>query len=136
MEGSGAGVAAGASLDLLMMHSTLHFSLGMLVGTVLTGRPLLQAWRRGAPLAASLRRWLIVAYGLGIFAIVPNLLRRAGVAHHLCEAWFMNIFLFSPALNRLIHGGTIIGPFVMGLLIVSQYATLLLALKRAYRSRA
>jgi hypothetical protein len=118
-----------------MMHSTLHFSLGMVVGTALTCRPLLDAWRRGAALAPHLRRWLIVAYGLGVYAIVPNLLRRAGVAHDVCEAWFMNVFLLSPALNRLVQGGTIYGPFVMGLLVVLQYLTLLWAVRRASRSR-
>ncbi len=114
-----------------MMHSTLHFSLGMVVGTALTYRPLLDAWHRQTTLAPHLRRWLIAAYGLGVFAIAPNLLRRAGVAHDLCEAWFMNIFLLSSALNRLVQGGTIYGPFVMGTLITAQYALLLRALQRA-----
>jgi len=118
------------------MHSTLHFSVGMVVGTALTYRPLLEAWRRKAPVAAHLRRWLVVAYGLGVYAIVPNLLRRAGVAHEVCEAWFMNIFLLSPAFNRLIQGGTIYGPLVMGSIIVSQYLTLLRALTRAFSSRS
>jgi hypothetical protein len=103
----------------------------MVVGTALTYRPLLDAWRRGAPVAHPLRRWLMVAYGLGLYAIVPNLLRRAGVAHDLCEAWFMNIFLFSSALNHLVQGGTIYGPFGMGLLLMSQYLTLLWALRRS-----
>jgi hypothetical protein len=119
-----------------MMHSTLHFSLGMVAGTALTYRPLLDAWRRRAALAPHLRRWLIMAYGLGVFAIVPNLLRRAGVPHELCEAWFMNIFLFSSLLNSSIQGGTIYGPFVMGLFVVSQYLTLLWALARTRSSRA
>ncbi len=119
-----------------MMHSTLHFSLGMVVGTALTYRPLLDAWRRRTATAPHLRRWLVVAYGLGVYAIIPNLLRRAGVPHSVCEAWFMNIFLLSPALNRLVQGGTIYGPFVMGLFVVSQYLTLLWALKRAQRSRS
>jgi hypothetical protein len=103
----------------------------MAVATALTYRPLLDAWRRRAPVAALLRRWLVISYGLGLYAIVPNLLRRAGVAHDLCEAWFMNIFLFSSALNHLVQGGTIYGPFVMGLLVVSQYLTLLWALRRS-----
>ncbi len=126
-----------------MMHSTLHFSLGMVVGTALTCRPLLDAWQRKAPVAAHLRRWLVIAYGLGVYAIVPNLLRRAlgGVAnriavspHEVCEAWFMNIFLLSPLLNRLVQGGTIYGPFVMGSLMLSQYATLLLAVRSSHRN--
>ncbi|MBL7077208.1 MAG: hypothetical protein ISS31_07040 [Kiritimatiellae bacterium] len=114
-----------------MMHSTLHFSLGMVVGTALTYRPLLDAWRRKAALAPHLRRWLIVAYGLGVYAIVPNLLRRAGVPHDLCEAWFMNIFLLSSALNRSIQGSALYGPFVMGILVTAQYAVLLRAIHRS-----
>ena len=116
-----------------MMHSTLHFSLGMLVGTALTCRPLLAAWKRGARVAPRLRRWLVVAYGLGLYAIVPNLLRRAGVAHAVCEGWLMNIFLFSPALNRLMQGGTISGPFIMGALVAAQYVILLQAVRRTTR---
>ncbi len=119
-----------------MMHSTLHFSLGMVIGAGLSYRPLREAWRRRAPVAPLLRRWLVVSYGLGLYAIVPNLLRRAGVAHDLCEAWFMNIFLFSSALNHLVQGGNIYGPFVMGLLVVSQYVTLLWALRRSRLSLA
>jgi hypothetical protein len=97
----------------------------------LTCRPLLAAWKRGAPLAAPLRRWLVVAYGLGVYAIVPNLLRRAGVAHRICESGIMNIFLLSPTLNRLMQGGSITGPFVMGFLIAVQYGVLLRAVKRS-----
>ena len=113
-----------------MMHSTIHFSLGMLVGTALTCRPLLAAWKRGARVGPLLRRWLVVAYGLGLYAIVPNLLRRAGVAHAVCEGWLMNMFLFSPALNRLMQGGTISGPFIMGALVAAQYVILLQAVRR------
>jgi hypothetical protein len=114
-----------------MMHSTLHFSVGMLLGTALTCRPLLAAWKRNGGLAAPLRRWLVVAYGLGVYAVVPNLLRRAGAPHDTCEAWIMNLFLGSPTLNRMMQGGAITGPFVMGALIAAQYALLLRAVKRA-----
>ncbi|MBT3294370.1 MAG: hypothetical protein HN919_17815 [Verrucomicrobia bacterium] len=116
-----------------MMHSTIHFSLGMLVGTALTCRPLLAAWKSGAHVAPLLRRWLVVAYGLGLYAIVPNLLRRAGIAHAVCEGWIMNIFLLSPMLNRLIQGGTISGPFIMSALVAAQYIILLQAVRRTAR---
>ena len=73
---------------------------------------------------------MVVAYGLGVYAVVPNLLRRAGVPHDVCEGWYMNVFLLSSLLNRLVQGGTIYGPFVMGTLIAAQYAVLLLAIRR------
>lgn len=114
-----------------MMHSTLHFSLGMLLATALTCRPVIAACRRGGALAAPLRRWLLAAYALGLYAIVPNLLRRAGITHDICEGWFMNVFLFSPLLNRMMQGGTISGPFVLGLFVAAQYAVLLWAVRKA-----
>lgn len=112
------------------MHSTIHFSVGMLLGTALTYRPVLVAWQQGRRVAPPLRRWLVVAYALGIYAIVPNLLRRAGLPHHLCEAWFMNIFLFSPLFNRLIHWGAMPGQFILSMLVAAQYSVLLWALRR------
>lgn len=114
-----------------MMHSTLHFALGMLVGSGLSCQSIRRALKQNAPLAAPLRRWLFLAYGLGVLAIVPNLLRRAGVPHDICEAWFMNIFLLSPLLNHFVQGATIYGPFFMSLLVASFYAMLLLAVRRA-----
>ena len=117
-----------------MMHSTLHFSIGILVGTALSYRPIRTAVQNNAPLAAPLRRWLMLAYALGLFAIVPNLLRRAGVPHALCESCVMNLFLLSPALNHLVRGGAIYGPLILGIILMSQYLTLLWALRRALRS--
>ncbi|NQU41621.1 MAG: hypothetical protein HQ523_16880 [Lentisphaerae bacterium] len=114
-----------------MMHSTIHFSLGMLLGTALTYRPILAARRQGKRLAPLLRRWLIIAYALGVYAIIPNLLRRAGVPHDLCEAWLMNVFLFSPLLNRLMQGGTMPGQFLLSMLVASQYSALIWAVHRA-----
>lgn len=119
-----------------MMHSTLHFSLGMLLGTAWHARAICCAWRSRRPLARRLGAWLLACYGLGLFAIAPNLLRRAGVSHDACEAAVMNVFLFSPALNRIVGGGSIVGPFVLGLMVAGQYALLLIVLRRTLRARS
>ena len=119
-----------------MMHSTLHFGLGMLAATAWRGPALRRTWRAGRPVAGALGRWLAACYALGLFGIVPNLLRRAGVPHAVCEGWYMNVFLLSPAWNRLLHGGNIYGPAVLTALIGLQYGILLLAIRRATRGLA
>ena len=119
-----------------MMHSTLHFGLGMAAATAWRGPGLLKAWRTERPVARLLGSWLAASYVLGAFGIVPNLLRRAGVPHDVCEAWYMNVFFLSPLWNRLLAGGHIYGPAILTALLGAQYAILLLAIKRAGRRAA
>jgi hypothetical protein len=116
-----------------MMHSTLHFGLGMAAATAWHGPALLRSWRAGRALARALGLWLVTSYALGLLGVVPNLLRRAGVPHETCEAWYMNVFLLSPFWNRLLDGGHIYGPAILTVLFGAQYAILLLAIRRARR---
>lgn len=116
-----------------MMHSSLHFALGMVLGSAWHTGALLKAWRKAQPVSSILLRQLITAYALGLFAIVPNLLRRLGAADSICESVPMNLFLLSPALNSLIKGGAYTGPLVLALMIGLQYALLLAAIARAGR---
>ena len=109
-----------------MAHSALHFSLGMAVGTAAAWRPMLRARRTGSRLSPVYGRWLLLCYGLGVYAIIPSLLRRLGVPESVCSAWWMNVFLLHPLLTRLKPGGDILGPAVLLLCIAAQYAWLFL----------
>lgn len=119
-----------------MAHSSLHFTFGALVGSVSAARPLLRAWRERLPLARPCRRWLLWAYGLGILAIAPALLRRLGVPDHLCQAWWMNVCLFHPALTRLKDGGAIMGTLALLALGITHYVIVLLGVRESHRRRS
>lgn len=118
-----------------MAHSTLHFSLGMVAGSALTLPALLAAWRRGRPLAMKFLRWLTLSWALGALAVVPGFLGRMGVPSHVCDAWWMNVFLFYPLLNALKKGGDTMGPIILSACFAGQYLLLLSALYARTRRR-
>ena len=119
-----------------MAHSALHFSLGMLIGSAVSLPPLFRAWFAGRKLARSFAVWILLSAALGILALAPGLLRRIGVPDAACDGWWMNLFVFYPALNKLLHGGTIYGVAAILACFTLQYALLLAALaRRAGESR-
>jgi len=116
-----------------MAHSALHFTLGAALGTAWTGPALLRAWRAGKPLAARFRRWLLLSYALGAFAVVPSLLGWLGVPAAVCRHGLMNVFLFHPLLTRLRSGGLIPAAGAVILWFLVPYALLVAAILRARR---
>ncbi|MBM4142477.1 MAG: hypothetical protein FJ225_02625 [Lentisphaerae bacterium] len=116
-----------------MAHSALHFALGMAVAGAAALPALARAWRAGERLAGRLRAWLLSSCALGLWAVAPNLLRRAGCSANLCRGPWMNVFLFHPLLDRLYDGGSIVGPSLLALLFAAQYAALVAAAARAER---
>jgi len=93
-----------------MAHAALHVAVGMAAGMALTARRTLRACRTRQHVAAHLRAWVGVAWLLGGFALVPSMLRHAGLPAWVCEGWWMNLFGLHPLLNRLVPGGQIVGP--------------------------
>jgi hypothetical protein len=77
--------------------------------------------------------WLLASLILGLLATVPSLLRRAGLSDAACDNPWMNIFVFYPALNHLLHGGTVWGPAILALALGSQYLLLLAAINQQAR---
>ncbi len=116
-----------------MLHSTIHYVVGLTVAAVWLGPPLRRAWQRPGPLAGPLLRFLLVSHALGIAAIAPNLLRRAGCSEAWTEHPLMNVFLLAPLLNRLARGGAIAGPALLAAALAAQYLLLLAAVRRADR---
>ncbi len=116
-----------------MAHSTLHFAAGMAVASVFTLPPLLAAWWRRRPLARPFARWCLTSYAVGIFAVVPGILRRLGVPDAICDHPRMNIFLLYPWINDVKPGAVTSGPLIMGAMLGGQYLLLLAALMLARR---
>ena len=117
-----------------MAHSALHFSLGMAVASLFCLPSLLRAWRARARLAAPFLKWILLTWALGIYAVIPGILRRLGAAEAVCDGEWMNIFLFYPALNALIPRGTILGIFAIALAFSLQYFILVAAIRRQSQS--
>jgi hypothetical protein len=82
--------------------------------------------KNNAATAKPIRNWLIAAYGLGLWAVLPGALKRVGVA----DGWWMNVFLLHPLINRMKGGGVLVGEILLVFLFVLQYATILVAIRR------
>jgi len=118
-----------------MAHSAIHFSVGMIVGTIITLKPLICAWRCGGRLAGRLAKALTTSYALGLYAILPSLLRHFGLSERYAGAWWMNAFLLHPLLSKLKAGGTVLGPVVLSLCFAAQYLCLLAIVRRFEKAR-
>ena len=81
-------------------------------------------------MAPAFKRWLVLSYGMAFFAIVPGLLRFCGVPAPLYQGWWMNVFLFHPAIDRIETGGMLVGGFGITLCFGFQYGLLLCALAK------
>lgn len=117
-----------------MAHTAQHFSLGMATATAACALPLAHAWAARHGLAAATGRWLALSYGVGLYAIIPSLRRRAGCPDSLCGAWWMDVFLFHPLVTNLKAGGTILGPALLTACFAAQYLFLLAAIRRVVRA--
>jgi hypothetical protein len=114
-----------------MAHAALHFSVGMVTGMGFLAPALRRAWQAGAPLARPARRWVMGGWALAFYAIVPSLLRYAGLPLTFTNGWWMNVFLFHPLLDRLVRQGYIAaGVLILGCFAL-QYGVVLACLREA-----
>ena len=113
-----------------MAHATLHFSMGLALGMGIGMPSLVRAWIQRRRLSLPYARWFLLAFGLGVVATAPALLRRLGLPD---DAWWANIFLAYGLLNRIKPGGQTMGPLVLAALFACQYGVLLAAIARARR---
>ena len=118
--------AAKGGLD--MAHSTLHFAVGMVVGSACTVPPLLSAWARQHPLHPPFARWFLSSCAVGLYAALPGLLRHLGVPDAVCDSPWMNVFLLYHEINVVKPGAVTSGPLIMGAILGGQYALLIAAL--------
>ena len=118
-----------------MAHSTLHFSVGMIAGTVAAFPPLARAWLRGRRLARHFLRWFALSYVLGFIAVFPGILRRLGLPDAAVDSPWMNAFLLYPLINAAKPGAHTMGPLLLGACFALQYLLLLGALLYNLRRR-
>ena len=116
-----------------MAHAALHFSVGMVTGMGVLAPRVLRALRARAPTAAAIRQWVVAAWLLGVYALVPSFLPHIGLPTAVCDGWWINVFLFHPLLNVLIPRGTLLGELTLLACLAFQYACVLAALIRAKR---
>lgn len=119
-----------------MAHTALHFAIGLAAGTALSGPAVLRALRNrraAVPCAPSVTRMVAWSWTLGLWAIAPNVLRALGLPEAACAAWWMNVFLLHPAVDRLHAGGTLIGGALLVAVLAAQYGLILLAVALAGR---
>ncbi len=118
-----------------MAQSTLHFSFGMILGTLTALPPVWRAWQQGRPVARLVARWCLLSYALGLYAALPAIIRRLADDPQLGSGPLWNLFLLYPLLDHLqlpsIAGGELAVAALFGL----QYAVILLAIRRARLAR-
>lgn len=116
-----------------MAHANFHIATGVIVGTAITAAPLVRAWTAGRPVAAPIKRMLIVSYALGFWAVVPTALTTLGAGGHVHHAWWANVFVAHAAIDRRFDEGLLIGELAIAAAFVAQYLLVLVALRRARR---
>jgi hypothetical protein len=116
-----------------MAHAALHFALGMTVGMALTTPRLHRVWQAGKGIAPATLRWVGLSWALGTWAIVPSLLRHAGIPELFCRGWWMNVFLLHPLVNAALPQSTIAGSATFVGVFTLQYLVILRAIARVRR---
>ncbi len=118
-----------------MAHANLHMAAGMAVATAVTAWPVVRAWWQRRPMAKPVARLLLASYGLGLWALMPNLVTSAGGSPAIHRAPWANIFLAHAWIDQRNDGGLLVGELLMVALFALHYAVLVLALARARRLR-
>jgi hypothetical protein len=116
-----------------MAHSAMHFGLGLAIGAS-AGLPLIRdAIKKNT--SRNTRKWLLVSYVTGAIAVFPSFLGLLGVPESVTSAWFMNIFLFSPLIDRMKSGGKLIAETLIVSSFLFQYSILMFLLWRTKRKQ-
>ena len=115
-----------------MAHTIFHFAVGMAIGTAVLFPPVYRSLTGNGNAAKPMRNWLLAAYGLGTWAVLPGALKWLGIA----DGWWMNIFLLHPLINRFKNGGVLVGELLVTFFFVLQYVTVLIALRRRQKDGA
>ena len=113
-----------------MAQSTLHFACGMAAGSLWALPQVLQRWRRAQPLARTIGRWLLLSYGLGLYATLPSMLRRLSCGAEWATAGWTHIFLLYPLIEKLNAPSIALGELAIAACFATQYGLILLAIRR------
>ena len=120
-----------------MAHSLLHFAIGITIGTAVSTPLIILKLRFYDPrdpmnrIAVYILKWIIITFGIGLFAIIPNLLRRLGCPEFICGNSWMNFFLFHHFIDQIKKGGMLIGQILIFACFILQYMLIIIALTMA-----
>ena len=114
-----------------MAQSTLHFSCGMLAGTLAVLPRLRQAWSRKVPMAPVIARWILLSYGLGFYAALPAIIRHFVPAADPSSAWWTNIFLFYGLIEKMPLPSIGLGEICASAIFALQYGLMLWLLAKS-----
>jgi hypothetical protein len=114
-----------------MAQSTLHFALGMTVGSLWAVPGVLLSWKKHLPLTRVIGRWLLLAYGLGLYATLPSILRRVSSGAEWATGGWTHIFLLYPLIEKLNAPSIALGELAIAACFAAQYGLILLAIHRA-----
>jgi len=116
-----------------MAQSTLHFSFGMILGTLVALPSVWRAWHQGRHVARFAARWCLLSYALGLYAVCPAIIRRLIGGPALGSGPWWNLFLFYPLLDRLQLPSILGGELAAAAVFMLQYSVIMLAIRRGRR---
>jgi hypothetical protein len=116
-----------------MAQSTLHFALGMAAGSAWALPRVWRCWRQTRPMAAAIGRWLLLAYGLGLYASIPSVLRRITDGAPWATSGWTHVFLLYPLIEAFDLPSLALGELCIAGCFAAQYALILFAIHRAHR---
>lgn len=114
-----------------MAQSTFHFAFGLALGSAWALPRIGNRWGRHLPLADAIGRWLLLSYGLGLYATIPGILRRLCHGAEWTTAGWTHIFLLYPLIDRLDLPSIGLGELLTAACFAAQYTMILLAIRRA-----
>ncbi len=117
-----------------MAHSTLHFSLGWILGSLVFFVSSLRIWLNGRA-SDWFKKWFIWSFAFGVFAVVPGIFLSLRLPNGFCAGWWMNVFVLHPLLDELKPGGITMGPLLLGACLGGQYMLIVVALWYAKRKK-
>ena len=118
-----------------MAQSTLHFAFGMAAGSAWALPALWRKWIQKSPVSGAIARWLLLAYGMGLYATLPSILRRISGDAEWATAGWTQIFLLYPLIERLNTPSIALGELAIVACFAAQYAIIILAIHRAKRQQ-
>jgi len=112
-----------------MAQSTVHFSIGMLIGSGYMLPRLRHRWKQSRPLSKTIGCWVLLSYSLGLYATLPAILHRITGSDVWTGRW-SNIFIFYHLIEKLHMPSIALGELCAASIFAAQYALILLAIYR------
>lgn len=107
----------------------------MVLGTLVALPPVWRAWRQGRPVAHRIARWCLLSYALGLYAVLPAIIRRLADDPQIGSGPWWNLFLFYPLFDHLQLPSIAGGELAIAALFGLQYSVIVLAIRQKLSGR-